>query len=194
VVVVGDLGGVGGGDNGRDESGASRQAAELQMMDSDGEGAAGGAPAATNVAEEYGGDAADRASPDALAAPRENSDSCPPEEETSGGAPANAGGAGGSFAGPTLPLSPTSQIAPSGPSGGDVPACAPSVADIVPDAESPASAEPLREGEVATPAEAASQDDGSVSTLTIIEIVLAGALVALVGGIAVEYMLRRRAL
>jgi hypothetical protein len=48
------------------------------------------------------------------------------------------------------------------------------------------------EGEIAAAPESV-VDDGGVSTLTVLEIILAGGLIALTGAIGIEYMLRRRA-
>jgi hypothetical protein len=50
------------------------------------------------------------------------------------------------------------------------------------------------ESEAAASPESASDDEGGLSALTVVEIVLGSALVALIGAIAIEYALRRRRL
>jgi hypothetical protein len=181
VVLVGDLGVVGRG-GGRSESDESRQAAEFRATDSDSNDAAGGAPAAaaTGAAEEYATVGADRASPDDLAASGEKTEVCP----------SSAGEVGDAASSPTL------EPAPVAPSAGELAACAPAAAEIAPETGTPVNADLFRKGEedeVAAPADSTSQEDGGVSPLTLMEIFLGGALVALVGAIGIEYVLRRRA-
>ena len=186
VVLIGDLGVVGNGDGSREETGALRQAAELRTTDSDNDAAGGApAPAATGAAEQYATIGADRSSPDDLAASEEKTETCP----------SSAGDAGDAAS------SPPPEPAAGAPSAGELAACAPTAdapaaAEIAPDAGTPpANADLSRNGEedeVAGPAESTSQG-GGVSTLTVLEIVLGGALLALAGGIGIEYVLRRRA-
>ena len=186
IVVVGDFASMGGGDRASDGVGM-RQAAEIQTNDFDNSDAAGGAaaPAASGAAEDRATIGADRASPDDVAASEEKTETCP----------SSAGDAGDAASSP--PPEP-----PAGaPSAGELAACAPTAdapaaAEIAPDAGTPpANADLSRNGEedeVAGPAESTSQG-GGVSTLTVLEIVLGGALLALAGGIGIEYVLRRRA-
>ena len=181
VVLIGDLGVVGNGDGSREETGALRQAAELRTTDSDNDAAGGApAPAATGGAEQYATIGADRASPDDHAASEERTETCP----------SSAGDAGDAAS------SPPPEPAAGAPSAGELAACAPTAAEIAPDAGTPpANADLSRNGEedeVAGPAESTSQG-GGVSTLTVLEIILGGALLALAGGIGIEYVLRRRA-
>ena len=181
VVLIGDLGVVGNGDGSRAETGALRQAAELRTTDSDNDAAGGApAPAATGAAEDSATIGADRTSPEELAASAEKTETCP----------SSAGDAGDAAS------SPPPEPAAGAPSAGELAACAPTAAEIAPDAGTPpANADLSRNGEedeVAGPAESTSQG-GGVSTLTVLEIILGGALVALAGGIGIEYVLRRRA-
>jgi len=181
VVLIGDLGVVGSGDGSRDETGAPRQAAELRMAEYDTEQDAGGAPApaATGAVGENAPLGVDQASPDDVAMSGEKTEACP----------SSAGQARDAAAAP--------EPAPSAPSAGELAACAPAAAEIAPDAGTPANADALRddgdEGEVAAAPESPSGGGDGVSTLTVIEIILSGGLVALVGGIGIEYILRRRA-
>ena len=187
VVLIGDLGVVGNGDGSRAETGALRQAAEIQTNDFDNSDAAGGAaaPAASGAAENRATIGADRASPDDVAASEEKTETCP----------SIAGDVGDAAS------SPPPEPAAGAPSAGELAACAPTAdapaaAEIAPDTGTPpATADLLRNGEedeVAGPAESTSQG-GGVSTLTVLEIILGGALLALAGGIGIEYVLRRRA-
>ena len=184
IVMLGDLGGVGGG-NSRDEGGRTRQAVEVQMNDFDNGGTAGGAPApaATGAAEDKATIGSDRASPGDLAASAENADAC----TSSSGEARDA-----------TAVTPAAEAAPNAASAGGSIACAPAVEDVAPEAKTPADAEQLsadeaRETSAAAAGAAHSEEGGSVFTLTILEIILAGGLLALVGAIGIEYMLRRRA-
>ena len=183
VVLIGDLGSFGGNsDSSREETGALRQAAELRTADSDTNDAGGdaAAPAATGAAEQYATVGADRASADDLAAAGEKTESCPSSSGEARDAAASAAAA---------PV-------PSAASAGGFIACAPAAGEAVPESETPANVEPLsadEEREGTESATADSEEDGGVSTLTVLEIILAGGLIALVGGIGIEYVLRRRA-
>jgi hypothetical protein len=181
VVLVGDFASMGGGHGGSD-GGGMRQAAEVQMSDPDNRDAAGGAPApaATGPAEDSATIGADRASPEDLAASSENADACPPSSGEAEDAAA---------------VTPATEAAPSAAAAGGFIACPPAVEDVAPEAETPAVVEPLSADEERgiESSAADSGEDGGVSALTVIEIILAGGLVALVGAIGIEYALRRRA-
>ena len=195
VVLVGDLGVVGNDGGSREETGALRQAAEFRMTDSDSNDAGAGAPApgATGAAEEYATIGADQASPDDLAASADNAEAC---------SSAAAGGGAGEQVTATPEAEPTPEstlpaaAVPSLRPAGEAVECAPVAANVAPEQESPAAGEAMRdsgEDEIAAAPESVANDDGGVSTLTVVEIILAGGLVALVGAIGIEYMLRRRA-
>ena len=194
VVLVGDFASMGGGDSGSD-GGGMRQAAEIQMNDFDNADTAGGAPApaATGAAEPYATIGADQASaPDDLAASADKAEGCSPTAAGGGvGGPVTATQQAEPTPEPTMPAAPVPSPDPAGEAVG----CAPAVANVTPEQESPAAVEALRDGdepEIAAAPESVANDDGGISTLTVLEIILAGGLVALVGAIGIEYMLRRR--
>lgn len=205
VLVVGDLGGVGGGMNdGVDEGGGARQGTELQMSDADtnrGSDAAP-APAASGAAEESAADGANRSSPANPEAQAGGAEACPLSNGPSqGGAGAGAGGVGGAGGPvtatdeptPTAEPAPTPSANPDVATSGDLAACAPAVAGAPSATEAPdlAAKHDRGEFEAAPSPETSSDDGGGMSGLTVVEIILGGVLAALIGAIAIEYTLRR---
>ena len=146
---------------------------------------------------------ADQASPDALNSSVDKAEPCSPAAaESRSDTQSAAGGVGGpatatSGATTSQEPAPAASSAPLPEAVGSTAECAPAVADVAPEEESPIAADALRdggdEGDVAAAPEPVANDDVSVSTLTVLEIILAGGLVALLGAIAIEYVLRRRA-
>jgi Putative zinc-finger len=219
VVVIGDLSDGGGGGGGArevsDELGASRTTAEFAIEaegDKTDSGAAAPAPDATGAAE---GNDAEPPAADATSGAANDNAACPAAAAgtasgatTSGGAagPASTDGAGaggvGGVGGPVA--SPDATPIPQPPA---VPTPANRVETDTVCEEQPAAAavapttsasEPEPAGDV--PAEPPSadgaleaEDDGGVSTLRVIEVVLAAALAALIAGVVVETVRRRRA-
>jgi hypothetical protein len=192
VVVVGDLG---RGGNGSDEGagGAAFDDRSMQLESAseadagdDGEEAPATAPSAADRENIKRSEAPDEAS--AFGA---NLEPCPVE---SAGGGTGAGDAGGPATAPAPPAEPAPSPAPEEPASAD---CVPAAANQAQASAAEDLADELREGaaegggadEKAAPSAA---DDQGVSMTTVVEIVLGGALVALVLGIVAEAALRRR--
>ena len=176
VVLIGDMGGLGSNmdDTASDEAGSARESiGESRTMEFDAAGGGDNAPAATTRAAPT--DNAD------LAASADKTEACVPTTnmlDATASAPAES------------PPQPAASPAMGLVVPGGEEACAP---------EAPATGAPLEgealtdagDGQAAQAPESGSGDD-AISTLTILEIILAGSLVALLGGVAVEYAMRRR--
>ena len=197
IVVVGDFASMGGG-NGGSDGGGMRQTAEFGTVGTfkdgtEADAARDPAPAETSVAEDSAAIGANEASPSAdLAASADKAEGCLPT--------AAGGGVGGPVtatqdATPTPQSVPITSTAPI-PEGVDSAVeCAPVAANVAPEQESPAAVEAMRdgdEGEIAAAPESVANEDGGVSALTLIEIILAAGLVALVAAIGIEHVVRRR--
>ncbi|MGH7607929.1 MAG: hypothetical protein ACREME_11375, partial [Gemmatimonadales bacterium] len=195
VLVVGDLGGIGGG-NSDDQAGGGQFAERSAQLESTGEGdtSADGAqaPAATSLPEaDEAAVGANRASPSDTAGFAGEAESCPVAADSGTGGGTGAGGAGG----PASAASPTAERVPTPSPAIALSDCPPIAGGEIPETEAPEAAAELRDSEAVEGGQAAASpagEDGGVSPLTVLEIVLAGALVALLGGIAIEVTLRRR--
>jgi anti-sigma factor RsiW len=182
VVLVGDMGGSGGGmGDGHDEqSGALRDSAEesrtMEFLAEDSAGEA--APNATSAAEPDNADAA------ASAGETEGCAAIAGEEPADQGDDSIAGATPAPGASPDLTLD----------SAGGPAACEPAAAQVAPQPESPVANNAIDDGTngESSGTRDAVDDEGGSSALTIVEILLAGSLLALLAGIGVEYALRRR--
>jgi Putative zinc-finger len=214
VVVIGDLsdagGGGGGGGDGTgnlelaDESRTTMEfAAEAERDQAEG-GAAVPVPEITESTQqlEPPPPAADAAT---SAADSERS-ACPPvaaaESTSASGTGAGGGGAGGGAGGTVASPEATPIAQPSATPTPDVTALAATGCEAQPiaGAVAPTTSAPTPHAAPDTSGEAQStqgapeaEGDGGVSTLRVLEIVLGGALIALLAGIAFELALRRRA-
>jgi hypothetical protein len=198
VVLVGDLGGI-GGSMGEDEGAAGGDSTERSMgLAASGQESAddAAAPAATSAAERDAASAPMQADETAAFGA---ADPCPvTADSTSGGGTGGGTGAGGA-GGPVTAATPTAELPVSSPQptpdASAFAECVPVAADLTTESGATGAAAELRDGDQAEGSQAAASttdEDGGVSTLTVLEIVLAGALVALLGGIGVELLLRRR--
>jgi len=217
VVVIGDLsdGGGGGAPEASDELGASRTTAEF-AAEADGDkaesGAAAPAPDATGAAE---GNDAQPPADGATSAAANDSEACPAAAAgaasggtTSGGAggPASTGGAGagaaGGVGGPlaspgATPIAePPATLTPANRVEADT-VCeeqrAAAAVAPTPSAPGPEAARDDAAETMSADGALEANDDGGVSTLRVLEIVLAAALAALIAGVVVETVRRRRA-
>ena len=218
VAVIGDLSGVGGGSDGSREA-ADQSTAESRSMAEFGEADAGQAEAgaavpAPNTSGSTQTSDAQPPAEDAAAATGSDSAECPPAapEQASGGTsaggaggPASTSGAGGGAVGgvggpaaspeatPLVesPATPTPALRAETETGCEEQRAAAAVAPT-PSAPGPEAARDATAETASADGALEAQDDGGVSTLRVIEIVLAGSLIALVAAIAVELVLRRR--
>jgi hypothetical protein len=196
VVVVGDLGVGGDGDGGGTASsggavGADRSSNLESAGDADESAEMAGAAAATTLPEE--GDGADSfASSPPGAAQQGGIAACPAAADvtggTSGGAGSGVGGVGGPAASPVPPAEPT----PTPTLDPATLAMCDEIAAAQKTATDPAVVHVDGPFEAASGSEAAASEEGGVSAVTILEIVLAGALVALLIAIGAELLSRRR--
>jgi hypothetical protein len=193
VVVIGDLSGVGGGSDGTreaiDESGSAfRSMAEADVAQEEA-GAAVPAPETTDSAQGYG----PQPPADDATSPAEGDTACP------AGAGAAGGGAGtGAIAEtpaatpiPQPPATPTPELRGQAASGCEEQPIAGAVAPTTSVAE-PEPARDAAEERLSAEGTLEAEDDSGVSTLRIVETVLAGALIVLLAGIALELAFRRR--
>jgi len=218
VVVIGDLSDAGGGGarQSADESvGESRTLTELSAAEADREEAAGGAevpaPGVTDAAAAYDAQAPAEDS-SATTAPRAESDTaaCPlgvtGESSSTGttggvGGPSSGGGGAGTGTSPDTPAAtPTPQPVATLTAQPGVDSSVACDELGIAGALTPAAAAPEPEPAGDTAQESLSadgaleaEDGGGVSTLRLVEIALAGALIALLAGVSVELALRRRA-
>jgi anti-sigma factor RsiW len=209
VVVIGDLsdGGAGRGGDGAanlelaDESRTTMEFAAEAERDLEESEAVVPAPDTTDSAQ---ADAAQPPVSDASSAAGSDGAACPPvaaAEPTAGGAGGAGSGAGGGAGGPVGSTEATPIAQPSATPTSDVTGLAATGCEAQPIAGGvvPTSSEPAPDAARDTSGEAesaqgsfAAEDDGGVSTLRVLEIVLGCALSALLAGIALELALRRR--
>jgi len=201
VLVIGDLSDAGGGGGAREAADESRTMAEFSLAEADREEPAGGAavpaPDVTDPAAAYDAQAPSEDGP-TTTVPRAGNDTaaCPPGVAGGTGSGGTAGG-GGAVTGATAETpaaTPTSQ--PVATLDSSVTCEEPAIAGGVTPATSAPEPEPARDAaEESLSADGALEAEygGGVSTLRIVEIALAGALIALLAGVSVELALRRRA-
>jgi hypothetical protein len=160
MLLIGDIGGLGGGMNGADEEGGSAATSvDERAMQFDAAGAENDS-AATRAAAP--------AEAEVIGSSADKTEGCVPAAQMSDtGAPAGASPESNAYCAPASP------------------------SDLAAAAGDQESAEEGGEGEVSASPALDSGEDG-ISTLTLVEMILAGSLLALIGGIAVEYLLRRR--
>jgi Putative zinc-finger len=209
VVVIGDLSDVGGGSDSARQA-ADDTAGQFQMLEersaAEGEsdqaetGAIVPVPEATGADDATDGAPADACPPGAAAAPTDAASTAGGAggPASTGGAGAGAGGGAGGTAGspaatpiPQPPATPTPDL-----SAEMLSRCAeqPIAGAVAPTTSAPdpeAARDTAAEGQSAQGALEAA-DDGGMSTLRILEIVLGGALIALLAGTLLELALRRR--
>ena len=197
VVVIGDLSSVGGGFNGArevsDDLGASRMTAEFAAeadVDKADSGAVAPAPDTTDSAQGY---ELQPPAEDATAAAGSDTSGCPAGAGGSGGGT----GAGGTAETPAAtpipqpPATPTPELRAEAASGCEEQPIAGAVAPTTSVAE-PKPAPDSGDETLSSEGALNEDEDSAVSTVRALEIVLAGTLIALVAGIAVEFALRRR--
>ncbi len=189
VVVIGDLSDEGNGGNGEREA-ASEQAGARTTAEF---GAGGEEPAATNHSD-LDAQADNRNSSVTPVPPAESATaSCPPSGEAG---PASGGGIGGPVApGATPSVTPSAETPPESAAAEAGAACddtaagaAARSATATPEDSAPAT----DEGVAGEALAAASDDGGGVSALRVLELALAGSLVALLTAVVVEFALRRQ--
>jgi hypothetical protein len=188
VVVVGDLG---GGDSG--DEGAGRFAFDDVLQRESASEAGSGeydaeAPAAATSGQLPAEMLDGQNSPDTRGNFESGAQPCP--AESAGGTGTDAGGAGAPGTAPEPAASPSLDEAASAD-------CAPIAANQADATAAEDLADELREGAAeggggAEPATPSSDDGDGISAVTVVEIVLGGALLALVFGIIAEAALRRR--
>jgi hypothetical protein len=177
VVVIGDLSNAGGNGKGREDAGLESGAESRNTMEfdagSDMEEADAAAPAATTAGEQDDARAADEPAPTAASPPVEMlSSACPTagDQTATGGAAPTPTATGAAI----CEEKSMADVEDTGAAATDT-----DLADVGSEAEA--------DGEAA----ALVADDDGVSTLRILEIVLAGALMALLAAVAVDFASRR---